>query len=235
MRLHLLASALGAGVAAFAVGCGGGQGSGHSAKPATTTVAPTLAPDAINSLILAPDVVGDIVGRKLNWASDPPPGATRPPPPFLTDEGNPECGALNWPSISTFGAVYTAWRGTSYREEKDASEHAVYQIVATVADAKAATQLLDNAFIKPQDSCDNAVVHRKDHKGRWRLQKVNAIGTDVRWTATELFDGQAVGWVCADEARAKNNVVIYVEVCQYGNGAPAAATIVDKISEKIPG
>ncbi|WP_322860234.1 sensor domain-containing protein [Mycobacterium europaeum] len=239
MKSLFVASAVGAGMAVFVVGCGGGQGGGHSAKPVPSTVtppaAPTLAPNAIDSLILASDVVGDIVAAKLNWAAMPPPGWTRPPGPAVIDEGNPECEPLFGPNTNTVGVIYTAWRSNQYKEDKDTFEHAAYQVVATVADAKAATQLLDNAFTKPVNSCDNAVLHRKDDISRWRFQKVDTTGTDVRWTATELQNGQVTGWVCPNEARAKNNVVIYVQACQYGNGAPATAAIVDKISEKIPG
>lgn len=240
MRIRFIVSALGAGVVALAVGCGGGQGGGHGTTPgvptATSTVAPTLALNRIDELILAPDVVSDIVGAKLNWASKPPPGATRPQPPIAVDEGNPECAALMGPAADTVGVVYTAWRSNQYRDnDTDTFEHAVYQAVATVPDSKAATQLLDTAFIKAVNSCDNAVLHRKDGQAQWRYQKSDATGTDARWTATQLQDGRVVGWICSNEARAKNNVVVYVQVCQYGNGAPAATTIVDKISEKVPG
>ncbi|OBH07358.1 sensor domain-containing protein, partial [Mycobacterium sp. E3247] len=186
-------------------------------------------------LILAPDVVSDIVGAKLNWASKPPPGATRPQPPIAVDEGNPQCEPLIAPDTYSVGVAYTAWRSNLYKEDKDTFEHAVYQAVATVPDSKAATQLLDTAFIKAVNSCDNAVLHRKDGQAQWRYQKSDATGTDARWTATQLQDGRVVGWICSNEARAKNNVVVYVQVCQYGNGAPAATTIVDKISEKVPG
>ena len=236
MRLHFVASALGVGVVAVAVGCGG-----HSTTPAAPTappptVAPTFPSNRIDSLVLAPDVIGDIVGTKFNWASHPPPGWTLPPPPYVIDEGNPECDALMGPDTNTVGVVYTAWRHNIYKEDNDTFDHAVEQVVATAADSKTAAQLLDNAFIKPLDSCNNAIVHRpKDDKFRWRFQKADATDTDVRWTSTELQDGQVVGWVCANEARAKNNVVIFVQVCQNGNGAPTAATILNKISEKIPG
>ncbi|BBZ69409.1 hypothetical protein MPRS_05020 [Mycobacterium paraseoulense] len=229
-----MASTLGAGVVALAVGCGGGQGGGNSARPVTPTVTPTLAPSAIDSLILAPDAVGDIVGAKLNWAFKPPPGSTRPPTPAVIDEGNPECEPLIAPNTDTVGVVYTAWRSNQYKEDKDTFDHWVFQTVVTFADAKAAMQLLANAFTKQLDPCNNAVIRRRDDF-RWRLQKTDATDTEVRWTATQLDqDGQAVGWVCAKEARAKNNVVAFVSVCQWGNGAPAATTILDRISEKIP-
>ncbi|ORB36249.1 hypothetical protein BST39_21090 [Mycobacterium paraseoulense] len=198
-------------------------------------MAPTLALNAIDSLILAPDIVGDIVGAGPNWASKPSQVGTRPPGPFVIDEGKPECEPLFGPNSNTVGVVYTAWRSVLYKEDTDTFEHAVYQAVATVADAKAATQLLENAFTKPVNACNDVVVHRRDDKSRWRFQKTNAADMDVRWTATELQDGQGTGWVCPNEARAKNNVVIYVQACQYGNGAPATATIMDKIAAKIPG
>ncbi|MCV7398312.1 sensor domain-containing protein [Mycobacterium paraseoulense] len=234
MRIRFMASALGA-VVALAVGCGGGPTGEHSSKPATPTVAPTLSPDAIDSLILAPDVASDIVGSKLNWASKPPPGWISPPVAAFADEGNPECEPLIGPDTYSVGVAYTAWRNNGYKEDKDTYDHSVRQAVATVTDAKAATQLLGDAFVKRLDSCGNTVVHLKDDKYRWRFQKTDATGTDARWTATELQDGQVTGWVCANEARAKSNVVIYAQVCQFGNGAPAAATILDKISAKIPG
>ncbi|OBI23388.1 sensor domain-containing protein, partial [Mycobacterium sp. E2497] len=184
-------------------------------------MAPTLALNRIDELILAPDVVSDIVGAKLNWASKPPPGATRPQPPIAVDEGNPECAALMGPAADTVGVVYTAWRSNQYRDnDTDTFEHAVYQAVATVVDSKAATVLLGNAFAKRLDACSNAVIHLSG-KYRWRFQKTDATDTGVRWTGTELEDGQITGWVCASEARAKNNVVIYAQVCQWGNGAPA--------------
>ncbi|WP_322860236.1 sensor domain-containing protein [Mycobacterium europaeum] len=229
-----LTAALGAGVVALVAGCGGGQ-SGHSTKPVTPTVVPTLAPSAVDSLILAPDVVGDIVGAKLNWASKPPPGWTSPPVAEIADEGNFECEPLLRPDNYSIGVVYTAWRNNQYKEDKDTYDHSVFQAVATVADAKAATQLLANAFTKRLDPCNNTVIHLKDDKFRWRLQKTDATDTNVRWMATELKDDEVVGWVCASEGRAKNNVVLYARVCQYGNGAPAAAAILDKISAKIPG
>ncbi|OBH28383.1 hypothetical protein A5692_22905, partial [Mycobacterium sp. E342] len=175
-----------------------------------------------------------IVGAKLNWASKPPPGATSPPVAAFADEGDPECEPLIAPDTYSVGVAYTAWRSNQYREEKDTSGHAVYLAVATVADAKTATQLLDNGLAKPVNSCDNAVLHRKDDISRWRFQKTDAAGKDLTWTATELQDGKPTGWICPNVARAKNNVIITAQVCQYGNGAPATATILDKMSEKIP-
>ncbi|OBH06516.1 sensor domain-containing protein [Mycobacterium sp. E3247] len=193
----------------------------------------TLA-DAIDSLILAPDLINEIVGAKLNWASKPPPGATSPPVAAFVDEGNPQCEPLIAPDTYSVGVAYTAWRSNLYKEDKDTYEHAVRQAVATVVDSKAATVLLGDAFAKRLDACSNAVIHLSG-KYRWRFQKTDATDTGVRWTGTELEDGQITGWVCASEARAKNNVVIYAQVCQYGNGAPATATVLDKMSEKIPG
>ncbi|WP_231985709.1 sensor domain-containing protein, partial [Mycobacterium sp. E3247] len=112
----------------------------------------TLA-DAIDSLILAPDLINEIVGAKLNWASKPPPGATSPPVAAFVDEGNPQCEPLIAPDTYSVGVAYTAWRSNLYKEDKDTYEHAVRQAVATVADAKTATQLLDNALAKAVNSC----------------------------------------------------------------------------------
>ncbi|WP_156751755.1 sensor domain-containing protein, partial [Mycobacterium sp. E2497] len=238
MRIRFIVSALGAVVVALAVGCGGGQGGGHSATSVapspTPTVGPTLALNRIDELLVPPEVVGDIVGSKLNWTGTPPPGWTRPPSPPVIDEGNPDCAALFGLDTNTVGVAYTGWRSNLYKEDKDTYEHAVRQAVATVVDSKAATVLLGNAFAKRLDACSNAVIHLSG-KYRWRFQKTDATDTGVRWTGTELEDGQITGWVCASEARAKNNVVIYAQVCQWGNGAPAAATILDNISAKIPG
>ncbi|MEM6107661.1 sensor domain-containing protein [Mycobacterium sp. 050272] len=194
-----------------------------------------MVPKDIDSLILLPEVVGEIVGAKLNWASKPPPGFNYPPTPTAVEEGNAECGALLGPDTSTVGEDYTAWRSIKYREEKDKFDHTAFQAVVIVADAKAAIQLLDNAFGKHLNPCNNAVIHRKDESDPWRFQKTDSTDRYARWTATELRDDQVIGWVCSNEARAKNNVVTFAFVCQYGNGAPAAAAILDKISEKIPG
>ncbi|WP_082972920.1 sensor domain-containing protein [Mycobacterium sp. E2497] len=230
-----------------AVGCAGGKGGGHSATPAaptgTTTVTttapapppppPTMAPTSIDSLILAPATVGDIVGTKFDYVAKPPPGFLSPPKPVAVVEGNPECGALYGPNTDSFGD-YTAYRANSYEHDMT-HPPLVNQDVAMVADAKTATQLLDTAFAKPLNSCDNAVT-KNSFNMYTKWQKIDVTATDVRWTATGLKNGQVVGSVCAKEARAKNNVVIYAQVCEEGNGAPTAlATIVDKISEKIPG
>ncbi|WP_156764167.1 sensor domain-containing protein, partial [Mycobacterium sp. E3247] len=193
----------------------------------------TLA-DAIDSLILAPDLINEIVGAKLNWASKPPPGATSPPVAAFVDEGNPQCEPLIAPDTYSVGVAYTAWRSNLYKEDKDTYEHAVRQAVATVVDSKAATVLLGDAFAKRLDACSNAVIHLSG-KYRWRFQKTDATDTGVRWTGTELEDGKPTGWICPNVARAKNNVIITAQVCQYGNGAPATATVLDKMSEKIPG
>ena len=233
MKIHFMASAFGVSVVALAVGCGGGQGGGHSAPSVTPTATPPFASNSIDSLILAPDLIGDIVGAKFNFVDKPVPGWILPPDPDVIDEGNPECQALFGPYLNSVGLVYTAWRNNLYKEDKDTYDHVIKQAVATVADSKTAMQLLDNAFTKPLNSCNNAVIHEKDDKYHWKFQKTD--DTDVRWTATELQDGQVVGWVCANEARAKNNVVIFVQVCQNGNGAPTAATILNKISDKVPG
>ncbi|WP_197514327.1 sensor domain-containing protein, partial [Mycobacterium sp. E342] len=145
----------------------------------------------------------------------------------FADEGDPECEPLIAPDTYSVGVAYTAWRSNLYKEDKDTYEHAVRQAVATVVDSKAATQLLDNGLAKPVNSCDNAVLHRKDDISRWRFQKTDAAGKDLTWTATELQDGKPTGWICPNVARAKNNVIITAQVCQYGNGAPATATILD--------
>ena len=233
---------------ALAVGCAGGKGGGHnttSSAPtmaptvtttATTTVAPMVAPTSIDSLILAPDVIGEIVGTKFNYVFQPPPGWTAPLKPLQDfDEGNPDCQALLGPNTNSVGATYTAWRSNDYQEDKHTKDHVVGQAVATVTDPNAATQLLDTAFAKFVNSCDNAVIHPKIFINKIKFQKTEVTDTDVRWTSTELKDGQITGRTVAYEARAKNNVVIFVSVGQNGNGAPTAATILNKISEKIPG
>ncbi|MEM6107664.1 sensor domain-containing protein [Mycobacterium sp. 050272] len=234
-----MASVIGVGVVALTAGCGGGQGGGHSTTSTSSTVvpaaAPTIAPKDINALIVPPDAAGELLGTKFNWVGSPPPGWTSPPSPFVIDEGNPECDAAMGLDSNTVGVVYTAWRSNHYKEDKDTFDHAVYQVVATVADPKAAKQLLADALGKPLNDCNNVVIHRKDDKYHWRIQKSSSTDTEVLWTATELLDGQVVGWVCANEARAKNNVVISAQVCQNGNGAPVAKNMADMISAKIPG
>jgi PknH-like extracellular domain len=238
MKRQILASGA-AGLFALAVS---GCASGHTAAPSSTAPPPPPPPPfevaKADTLLLNADEMNAIMGVKLDYQDKPAPGWSQPPDPNVIDQGNAGCEPLFGPSTASVGTVYTAYRQNSSYESKDAYDHIVTQEVVIVADAGAAKQLLSDAVTKPLSSCDGQKVHIKDGKFQRLIKKTAVSDSDVRFVVSSLNmdpPNAPTGFNCADEVRAKNNVVIYTFVCQNGNGAPLTTAIVDKISGKVPG
>ena len=191
-----------------------------------------------DTLLLNADEMNAITGLKLNYQDKPAPGWTQPGPPDVVDQGDPQCDHLLGFDTSAIGTVYTAYRQNRSYEDKDSYTHEILQQVALVADPGTAKQVLSDTFAKPANACDGKTMHIKDGKTMRSFHKTAVSDTDVRVMVASLSldpPNQPTGFGCAMDARAKSNVVIYVTVCQNGNGGPLATAIVDKLSTRVPG
>ncbi|MFE2958874.1 sensor domain-containing protein [Nocardia tengchongensis] len=229
MKMQILAGAT-VGLFALAVsGCGSGQ---------STSNEPMFEVGKADTLLLNADGMNAVTGLKLNYQDKAAPGWTEPSDPDVVDQGDSKCDGLLGFNTSTIGTTYTAYRGNVSNESKDSYTHYVIQQVALVADPGAAKQVLSDQFANPTNACDGKTMHVKGGKALRSFHKTAVSDTEVRVMIASLSldpPNQPTGWGCAVEAHAKNNVVIYVSVCQNGNGAPTASAIVDKLSTNIPG
>jgi hypothetical protein len=200
--------------------------------PAPPAPAEPVAAGKIGSLLLSAQQIDEIVGATLGDRTD----SQAPPDPTAVDK-KPQCAVLFGMNAESLGnGEFTAYRQASQHESGDDPDHVVTQRVATYSSSDTAGQVFRDAF-KSVRGCDSAVLRDKanEPKFKWQFQFNNPVGASVmKWRMRQLTDDKLVAWLCSHEARVKNNVILHVRTCQYGNGAPMAATVADQISAQFP-
>lgn len=207
---------------------------GEAADTAAAAPVPALVtPGKLDALLVPIEELNDLVGAKLGFEKV----FTRPGAPAGGLGDKAACAVLFGSNSDSYANQYTAFRRLSVRDGEVSSQHFVAQEVASFADVATATENFGKAFDKSAlAGCSGAVVHRQgdDDRITWRLD-VSGIDADTaRWTLTQQADDKPNDWTCAHEARVRSNVELSVTVCQFGNGAPAAAAIGNRISAWIP-
>jgi len=186
----------------------------------------------VESLLLTPEAVGDIVGVTFNWEK----GNKRP---YKSDDlgEHSACAMLTGPDVETFGRDYTGYRFRADRDGAEDWEFTVQQRVATYADAATATQTFQKVFSKAAlAKCNGVIATNSDNPdAQWRFRIQTVAPTSARWVEDQMSDQQPLGYSCSDNTGVARNVIYSVKVCQYGNGAPAAATMVERITSQVAG
>ncbi len=203
------------------------------ATPVAPAATPLVTPGKLDALLVPVEELNDLVGAKLGFAKV----FNRPGAPAggLGDKSG--CAVLFGSNSDSYANQYTAFRRQSVRDGEVSAQHFVAQEVATFADIATATENFGKTFDKAAlAGCNDAVVHRQgdDDRITWRLEVADVGADTARWTLAQQSDGKPNDWTCAHEARRQSNVELTVTVCQFGNGAPAAAAIGDRIVNWIP-
>ena len=192
----------------------------------------TVPAGKVESLLLTPAAVGDIVGVTFDWEK-----ANRRP--YKSDDlgEHSACAMLTGPDVETFGRDYTGYRFRADRDDAENWEFTVQQRVATYADAATATQTFQKVFTKAaMAKCNGVIASIKDNTdAQWRFRIQTVAPTSARWVEDQLSDQQPIGYSCSDVAGVTRNVLYSIKVCQYGNGGPAAATIAERITSQVAG
>ena len=186
----------------------------------------------VESLLLSPEALGDIVGVTFAWQK---PNRR----PYTSDDLGKDsaCALLTGPDVETFGRDYTGYRFRADRDDAENWEFTVQQRVATYADSDTAAKTFGKAFNKGVlAKCNGVIASIKGNAdAQWRFRVQAITPTSARWVEDQLSDQQPIGYSCSDVAGVTHNVLYSAKVCQYGNGGPAAATIAERITSQVAG
>ncbi|WP_165604283.1 sensor domain-containing protein [Mycolicibacter sinensis] len=187
----------------------------------------------VESLLVPAERIGDIVGVTFEYQK-----SNRRP--FRSDDLGKDsaCAMMMGPDVETFGRDFTGYR---FRVDRDTAEDAdfiVQQRVATYEDSATAAQAFGKTFNKGVlAKCNGSVVAIKgdDTDTQYRLRIQSITPNSARWVKDQLLREEPMGFSCSNVAGVKGNVLYSAKVCQFGNGAPAAATIAERITSQVAG
>lgn len=193
------------------------------AVAAPAHVGKPLSGDDLDSVLLSPSQISDIVGAKLALHTD----TGRP---VRGDPAQGPCAALDSAGMQPFiGGGFGAFR-LLLLSDGSATEHdhVVTQAVAVYPDSASATKVFTTAV------ASLAPCNGKEFKTEavWRFA-VNDITADtVRWNKEQT--DLPILWVCYGQSRVRANVVLQAMSCQGDDGGQANAdAILNKMSATV--
>lgn len=197
-----------------------------SGPPSTSAVAkpvppPLVTPDRLRTLVVPPDVSGPIVGSPLGFEK-----LFNQPAPAIDLGARSSCAVLFGPTVREYGKDWTAYKGAQQKNAEDNADHVVGQGAGSYPDADTARRAFVAAFPPSLSECNTVAVNNpRDNNPQttWRFDVSSVDAASARWRRAQLNGGQPTDWSCAYEARLKSNVVVYVSVCERGDGGAAAA------------
>ena len=212
-----------------------GDRRGFTAAPVTATLADQPPPtagvpaDKIDSLLLSPAQASAVAQTTLGHQE-----LRNTPMPAASLGEHADCAVLVHLNDQTFGHDYTAFRLSRLTDNGDDSTYYLFQTVATYRDAPTAARTFHASFNQSILSC-NGVTGQDQQKTFDSTFEVEAVTADsAQWSSTPLVGGVSVGFSCAYEARVEDNVLFGVRLCQPGEGASAATTVMaEQISDQV--
>ncbi|WP_156628524.1 sensor domain-containing protein [Mycobacterium sp. 1274756.6] len=155
-----------------------------------------------------------------------------PPEPVTVDPA--DCAVAAGPSTTAvYTSGWTQYHLVTMQEAADRWDHSVTQTAGKYPDDAGATNVF-SALTADLQTCSRATATDAldDSTAEWTFT-VETPGPDTtRWTATQV---DTDGWACYREARRTGAWVVQTAVCQVGNGAPAAADLLDRLAENVAG
>jgi PknH-like extracellular domain len=215
---------------------------GFAAAPVTATSAPpthaladqppptaAVPANKIDSLLLSPAQASAVARTPLGHQE-----LMTTPMPAASLGDHADCAVLVQLNDQTVGHDYMAFRSSRLTDDGDDSTSYLFQTVATYADAATAARTFHASFNQSLLSC-NGVVGQDQQRTFDSTFEVEAVTADsAQWISTPLVGGTSVGFNCAYEARVQDNVLFGVRLCQPGEGASAATTLMaQQISDQV--
>ncbi|MEZ0052125.1 hypothetical protein ABIA30_003137 [Mycobacterium sp. MAA66] len=208
--------------------CGGKTG---TPTPSTPTAPPTVAESAIDSLLLAPAVLNQVMGTTGLTA--------KPPIDHMDDHRNmlPNLNCLGvWQidEAQIYGKTYTAVRQQTLRvPDTDQWDSLVAQSVVYYPTAAPAREFFDESAERWSKCTNHHVNITLNGKPlpKWLSGDLGRTDTQLTMPITR-GTGDQTRW-CQHVLRLAGNLVIDVEACAPKAGVTAAAELADKIEAAI--
>ncbi len=197
------------------------------ASPAAAS--PVVRQNNIDTLVLSDDDVSAIVGLPLRRI-----GGIYPSPGGAPSADHDECRTLVASGIDQWSGDFTAFRQLAQQDNPDDLQFSVTQYVATYPNSLVVARVFRHTFTSDLVSHCNSKTLTDAGGNQWSVLDVSVMGGGATWKIAQLQDGQDNSWHCVYQVQAKGNVMFQIQECQFGNGSPVAAQLVNLIASRIP-
>jgi len=197
------------------------------ASPASAT--PVLPQNRIDTLVLSDDDVSAVVGLPLHRI-----GGIYQSPGTAAVGQRDECQTLVSSDVNQWSGDFTAYRQLAQQDNPDDLQFSVTQYAATYPNSLVVARVFRHTFTSDLvKNCSSKTL--TDAGGnQWSVLDVSIMGGGATWKIAELQGGQDTTWHCVFQAQAKGNVMFQIQECQFGNGSPVAAQLVNLIASRVP-
>lgn len=190
---------------------------------------PVLPQNKIDTLVLSDDDVSSVVGLPLRRI-----GGIYPSPGVAAPADHDECQTLVSSDVDQWTGDFTAFRQLAQQDNPDDLQFSVTQYVATYPNSLVVARVFRHTFTSDLVNRCSSKTLTDTGGNQWSVLGLSVMGGGATWRIAELQDGQDSSWHCVYQVQAKGNVMFQIQECQFGNGSPVAAQLVNLIASRIP-